>query len=200
MISGTRQHEHIYPILVSPHGLHVHFGILFKIIVFALNFLNGLALLIWATTPLYSSRSLRSADQLLLKVWKTLCELKREWIWILTSKMCNEVLQCHRASVDEIFTEMSFQYSQIWLFDMHNFLFSILHNFTTGYWIILSLFSTQLQITELSELMSFLLTFIWCNLKFWLEIGHSPISLSAFQKCIILRLHKTVGFSFQMSV
>lgn len=72
-LTGTRKYEHISPILASLHWLPVQFRIHFKILLFVFKSLNSLAPpciseLLHLYTP---TRSLRSADQLLLHVPKT---------------------------------------------------------------------------------------------------------------------------------
>lgn len=78
LLTGTHKQEHIYPILASLHWLPVYFRIHFKIPLFAFKSLDGLAPpypyeLVQAYTP---TRSLRSADQLLLSVPKTKRKLR----------------------------------------------------------------------------------------------------------------------------
>ncbi len=78
LLTGTRKHEHITPILASLHWLPIHFRVHFKIILFAFKSLNSLAPpylseLLHFNTP---SRSLRSADQLLLREPKTKWKLR----------------------------------------------------------------------------------------------------------------------------
>uniref|UniRef100_A0A8C1IL60 Reverse transcriptase domain-containing protein n=1 Tax=Cyprinus carpio TaxID=7962 RepID=A0A8C1IL60_CYPCA len=73
LLTGTRKHEHITPILASLHWLPVYFRIHFKILMFVFKSLNGLAPqyiseLLHIYTP---SRSLRSGDQLRLNVPRT---------------------------------------------------------------------------------------------------------------------------------
>uniref|UniRef100_A0A669DV26 Reverse transcriptase domain-containing protein n=1 Tax=Oreochromis niloticus TaxID=8128 RepID=A0A669DV26_ORENI len=70
LLTGTRKHEHITPVLASLHWLPVHFRIHFKILLLAFKVLNGLAPsylsdLLHQYTP---QRSLRSSDQSLLAV------------------------------------------------------------------------------------------------------------------------------------
>ena len=70
LLTCTRKHEHITPVLASLHWLPVHFRVDFKVLLFVFKALNGLAPpylaeLLHLHAP---SRSLRSADQLLLEV------------------------------------------------------------------------------------------------------------------------------------
>ena len=78
VLTGTRKFEHISPILASLHWLPVHFRIYLKIILFAFKSLNGLAPLYLSKLlhPYPTCRSLRSADQLLLRVPKTKLKLR----------------------------------------------------------------------------------------------------------------------------
>ncbi|XP_064205653.1 uncharacterized protein LOC135262574, partial [Anguilla rostrata] len=78
LLTGTRKHEHISPILASLHWLPIHFRIHFKIILFAFKSLSGLAppYLSELLHPYTPTRSLRSADQLLLRVPKTKLKLR----------------------------------------------------------------------------------------------------------------------------
>ncbi len=70
LLTGTRKHEHISPILASLPWLPIHFRINFKILLFTFKSLNGLAppYLSELLQPYTPHRSLRSADQLLLSV------------------------------------------------------------------------------------------------------------------------------------
>ena len=80
LLTGTSKYEHISPILASLHWLSVHFRSHFKIILFAFKALNGLAppYLSELLHPYTPSRSLRSADQLLLTVPKARLKLRGE--------------------------------------------------------------------------------------------------------------------------
>ena len=68
LLTGTRKYEHISPVLASLHWLPVDFRVHFKILLFAFKALHGLApsYLSELLHPYTPSRSLRSADQLLL--------------------------------------------------------------------------------------------------------------------------------------
>ncbi|XP_032375874.1 uncharacterized protein LOC116692015 [Etheostoma spectabile] len=70
VLTGTRKREHITPVLASLHWLPVHFRVHFKILLITFKALNGLApsYLIQLLNRYTPSRSLRSADQLLLVV------------------------------------------------------------------------------------------------------------------------------------
>ena len=70
LLTGTRKREHITPVLASLHWLPVLFRIHFKILLFAFKSLNGLAppYLSELLQPYTPARTLRSADQLLLRV------------------------------------------------------------------------------------------------------------------------------------
>ena len=80
LLTGTKKYEHISPLLASLHWLPVHFRIHFKILLFAFKALNGLAppYLSELLHPYTPSRSLRSADQLLLTVPKARLKLRGE--------------------------------------------------------------------------------------------------------------------------
>uniref|UniRef100_A0A8C6LTZ9 Reverse transcriptase domain-containing protein n=1 Tax=Nothobranchius furzeri TaxID=105023 RepID=A0A8C6LTZ9_NOTFU len=71
-LSNTNRRCHITPIPVDLHWIPVHFRIQYKVLTFAYKALNGLAPLYLSEllTPYIPSRSLRSADHLLLKVPK----------------------------------------------------------------------------------------------------------------------------------
>ncbi len=78
LLTGTRKHEHITPILFSLKCLPVRFRIEYKLLVFVFKSLNGLA-------PTYldalvkrhtSARSLRSSDQQLLTIPRARLKLK----------------------------------------------------------------------------------------------------------------------------
>uniref|UniRef100_A0A3P9MP71 Reverse transcriptase domain-containing protein n=1 Tax=Oryzias latipes TaxID=8090 RepID=A0A3P9MP71_ORYLA len=78
LLTGTWKREHITPVLASLHWLPVHFRVRFKILLFVFKSLNGLAPpylseLLHLHSP---SRSLRSADQLLLDVPRTRRKLR----------------------------------------------------------------------------------------------------------------------------
>lgn len=70
LLTNSRKHEHITPVLYSLHWLPVQFRINFKILMFVFNALTGLApsYLCEILTPHKPSRALRSAGQHLLKV------------------------------------------------------------------------------------------------------------------------------------
>jgi len=78
LLTGTRKYEHISPILASLHWLPIHFRIHFKILLFTFKALNGLAPIYLSELlhPYTPSRSLRSADQLLLTVPKARLKLR----------------------------------------------------------------------------------------------------------------------------
>lgn len=70
LLTGTRKHEHITPVLASLHWLPVNFRINFKILLIVFKILNRLAPrylceLIQVHTPV---RALRSATQMILKI------------------------------------------------------------------------------------------------------------------------------------
>ena len=78
VLTGTSNYVHISPILASLHWLHIHFRINIKILLFAFKALIGLAppYLSELLHPYIPSRSLRSADQLLLTVPKARLKLR----------------------------------------------------------------------------------------------------------------------------
>ena len=78
LLTSTRKHEHITPILASLHWLPVHFRIHFKILLFAFKALNGLAppYLAELLRPYTPARSLRSEGLVLLEVPRTKRKLR----------------------------------------------------------------------------------------------------------------------------
>ena len=70
LLTGTRRHEHITPILASLHWLPVIFRIQFKIVLFVYKALNGLApaYITELVQPHSAQRSLRSSNKGLLYV------------------------------------------------------------------------------------------------------------------------------------
>ena len=78
LLTRTRKREHITPILASLHWLPVHFRVHFKILLFVFKSLNGLAPLYLSELlhPYASTRSLRSANQLLLEIPRTKRKLR----------------------------------------------------------------------------------------------------------------------------
>ena len=80
LLISTRKYEHISPILASLHWLPVHFKINLKSILFVFKALNGLAppYLSELLQPYIPSRSLRSADQLLLTEPRSRLKLRGE--------------------------------------------------------------------------------------------------------------------------
>ncbi|XP_042341014.1 uncharacterized protein LOC121942011 [Plectropomus leopardus] len=107
LLTGTRKHEHISPILASLHWLPIHFRISFKILLFTFKSLNGLAPpylseLLQPYTPL---RSLRSADQLLLSVPKTKRKLRGDRAFAVAApKLWNDLpLHIRQASSLSVF-------------------------------------------------------------------------------------------------
>lgn len=92
LLTGTKKSEHITPILISLHWLPVHFRIVFKILLFAFKSLNGLpphlSELLQPYTP---ARSLRSANQQLLKVPKTKYKFKGDRAFaVVAPKLWND--------------------------------------------------------------------------------------------------------------
>lgn len=95
LLTGTK-YEHISPILASLHWLPVQFRIHFKILLFVFKSLNGLApLYISELLHLYTpTRSLRSADQLLLHVPKTNHKLRGDCAFAVAApKVWNDLPQ-----------------------------------------------------------------------------------------------------------
>lgn len=94
LLTGTRKSEHITPILASLHWLPVHFRIHFKILLFAFKAQNGLAPVYLSELlhPYTPTRSLRSADQLLLRVPKTRRKLRGDRAFATAApKLWNEL-------------------------------------------------------------------------------------------------------------
>uniref|UniRef100_A0A8C6LWY4 Reverse transcriptase domain-containing protein n=1 Tax=Nothobranchius furzeri TaxID=105023 RepID=A0A8C6LWY4_NOTFU len=79
-LTGTRQREHITPVLANLHWLPIHLRIEFKILVFVFKSLNNLApgYLSELIHPYVPTRSLRSADQHLLHVPSSRCKSRGE--------------------------------------------------------------------------------------------------------------------------
>uniref|UniRef100_A0A8C6KP73 Reverse transcriptase domain-containing protein n=1 Tax=Nothobranchius furzeri TaxID=105023 RepID=A0A8C6KP73_NOTFU len=79
-LTGTRQREHITPVLANLHWLPIHLRIEFKILVFVFKSLNNLApgYLSELIHPYVPTRSLLSADQHLLHVPSSRCKSRGE--------------------------------------------------------------------------------------------------------------------------
>lgn len=96
LLTGVRKYEHITPVLASLHWLPVRYRINFKILLFVFKSLNGLAPsyiseLILLHTP---TRSLRSADKLLLQVPKTNRKLRGDRAFsVVAPKLWNDLPQ-----------------------------------------------------------------------------------------------------------
>lgn len=110
LLDGIRGRDHITPVLASLHWLPVHFRIHYKIILFVFKSLNGLA-------PLYLSellhvhsptRSLRSADQLLLNVPRVKRKLRGDKAFSVAGpRLWNSLpLQIRQASSLSIFKSL----------------------------------------------------------------------------------------------
>ena len=99
LLTRTHRHEHITPILASLHWLPVHHRIHFKLLLYVYKCLNGLAppylaQLLNKYTP---SRSLRSADQLLLVVPKTRLKRRGDRAFAVAApKLWNDLPLCVR--------------------------------------------------------------------------------------------------------
>lgn len=124
LLTGTRKHEHITPVLASLHWLPVHLRIDFKILLFAFKCLNGLA-------PTYLSdllelyvpaRSLRSSDQLLLAVPKSRMKLRGDRAFtVVAPKLWNKLplhvrqaptLQIFKSRLKALFYSLAFESQQ----------------------------------------------------------------------------------------
>lgn len=105
LLTGTRKYEHISPILASLHWLPVHFRIQFKLLLFAFKALNGLAppYLAELLHPYIPSRSLRSADQLLLTVPRTRLKLRGERAFAVAAPKLWNALPLHIRQVSSLF-------------------------------------------------------------------------------------------------
>ncbi|XP_037548511.1 uncharacterized protein LOC119425058 [Nematolebias whitei] len=94
LLTGTKKREHITPVLESLHWLPVRFRINFKVLLFVFKCLHGLAPqylsdLLQLYTP---SRSLRSADQLLLVVPRSNRRLRGDRAFsVAAPKLWNEL-------------------------------------------------------------------------------------------------------------
>ncbi|KAK7156044.1 hypothetical protein R3I94_006195 [Phoxinus phoxinus] len=77
LLTGTRKYEHISPILSSLHGLPIYQRIHFKILLFAFKCQSGLSppYISELLHPYRPARSLRTADQLLLRPNSHYCVL-----------------------------------------------------------------------------------------------------------------------------
>ena len=107
LLTKTHKHEHISPVLASLHWLPVQYRIHFKILLFVFKSLNGLAPsyvsdLLKSYAP---SRSLRSADQLLLAVPKTRLKTRGDRAFsVLAPKLWNQLpLQIRMAPTLNVF-------------------------------------------------------------------------------------------------
>ena len=110
LLTGTRKYEHITPILASLHWLPIHFRVHFKIILFVFKSLNGLAppYLTELLHPYAPTRSLRSADQLLLRVPKTKRKLRGDRAFAVAApKLWNDLpLHIRQASTLSVFKSL----------------------------------------------------------------------------------------------
>ena len=97
LLTNSRKYDHITPILASLHWLPVHFRIHFKIILFAFKALNGLAppYLSELLQPYIPSRSLRSADQLLLAIPQTRLKCRGERAFAVAAPKLWNALPLH---------------------------------------------------------------------------------------------------------
>ncbi len=108
LLTGTRQYEHITPVLLSLHWLPVHFKIEFKIVLFVFKVLNGLA-------PSYLSnllslhspaRCLRSSNQKLVLVPRSRLKKKGDRAFVIAGpKLWNSL----PVSIRTIATESLFK-------------------------------------------------------------------------------------------
>lgn len=125
LLTGTRKFEHISPVLASLHWLPVHFRIHFKILLFVFKSLNGLApsYLSELLHPYVPRCSLRSADQLLLRVPKTRLKLRGDPAFsVALPKLWNELpLHIRQASSVSNFKTFLKPTSSHWLFTPSRF-------------------------------------------------------------------------------
>lgn len=94
LLTGTRKFSHVSPILSALHWLPIQQRIHFKILLFTFKGLNGLAPLYISELlhPYRPTRSLRSADKLLLSVPKTKRKLKGDRAFAVAApKLWNEL-------------------------------------------------------------------------------------------------------------
>uniref|UniRef100_A0A3Q3C7D3 Reverse transcriptase domain-containing protein n=1 Tax=Haplochromis burtoni TaxID=8153 RepID=A0A3Q3C7D3_HAPBU len=92
LLTGTRRYEHITPVLYSLHWLPVHFRIHFKLLLFVFKCLSNAAPVYLSELPYIPSRSLRSADQLLLSVPRTNRKLRGDRAFAVAApKLWNEL-------------------------------------------------------------------------------------------------------------
>jgi len=110
LLTGTRKYEHISPILSSLHWLPIYHRIHFKILLFVFKGLNGLAppYISELLHPYRPTRSLRSADQLLLNVPKTKRKLKGDRAFAVAApKLWNDLpLNIRQASSLPVFKSL----------------------------------------------------------------------------------------------
>lgn len=86
LLTGTKKHDHITPVLAFLHWLPVHSRIDFKILMFVFKILNGLAPQYLAERVRIPARTLRSSsDELLLEVPMSRLKTKgdRAFGWLL---------------------------------------------------------------------------------------------------------------------
>ncbi len=101
MLTGTRKHEHITPVLFSLHWLPVRFQIEFKLLWFVFKSLNGLAPPYLADKP---TRSLRSSDQLLLTVPRSRLKLRGDRAFSVVAPRLWNYLPLYVKAAPTIFT------------------------------------------------------------------------------------------------
>uniref|UniRef100_A0A669CTZ7 Reverse transcriptase domain-containing protein n=1 Tax=Oreochromis niloticus TaxID=8128 RepID=A0A669CTZ7_ORENI len=93
-LSGKRKFEHITPVLASLHWLPIEFRIHFKVLLLVFKSLNGLAPAYMSDLlkPYVPTRSLRSAEQLLLSVPKSRLKLRGDRAFsIVAPKLWNNL-------------------------------------------------------------------------------------------------------------
>uniref|UniRef100_A0A3P9D180 Uncharacterized protein n=1 Tax=Maylandia zebra TaxID=106582 RepID=A0A3P9D180_9CICH len=110
LLTGTRKFEHISPVLASRHWLPISFRIHFKILLFTFKTLHGLApsYLSELLQPYTPTRSLRSADQLLLKIPRTGRKLRGDRAFAVAApKLWNELpLEIRQATSLSVFKSL----------------------------------------------------------------------------------------------
>nr|XP_061839065.1 uncharacterized protein LOC133621161 isoform X1 [Nerophis lumbriciformis]XP_061839075.1 uncharacterized protein LOC133621161 isoform X1 [Nerophis lumbriciformis] len=110
LLTQTRRREHITPILASLHWLPVRYRIHFKLLLFVFKCLNNLAptYLSDLLQPYCPTRSLRSADQLLLTVPDTRLKLRGDRAFAVAApKLWNDLpLSVRQASSLPVFKSL----------------------------------------------------------------------------------------------
>lgn len=121
LLTATRKHEHITPVLQSLHWLPVRFRVDFKILLFVFKCVHGLApqYLSDLIQPYAPTRSLRSADLSLLVVPKTKRKLRGDRAFSVAGpKLWNDLpLHIRQADSLPVFKSLLKTYLFSWAFN-----------------------------------------------------------------------------------